>query len=60
MGKESAVKSELVEGLSIFVEAAEGEKCQRCWKYFTVPDSEQGNEICNRCAGALELYNATE
>ena len=44
-----------IEGISISVEKASGEKCERCWKY----DEEVGHDhnhldVCPRCASVLE------
>jgi isoleucine--tRNA ligase len=44
-----------IEGISIGVEKASGEKCERCWKY----DEEVGHDhnhsdVCPRCASVLE------
>lgn len=44
-----------IEGISISVEKAPGEKCERCWKY----DEEVGHDhnhsdVCPRCASVLE------
>ncbi len=44
-----------IKGISIGVEKASGEKCERCWKY----DEEVGKhpvhpDVCPRCAGVLE------
>ena len=39
----------LIEDVEIKVSRAEGEKCQRCWKYFTVEGDSQSPEICGRC-----------
>jgi isoleucyl-tRNA synthetase len=40
----------------VTVEAAEGEKCDRCWNYSTaaVHDGEDGC-LCPRCHGVLAL-----
>ena len=50
-----AFKSIEIEGLSIHVEPAQGEKCERCWIRDTSvgTDSEQ-TTICNRCRNALK------
>jgi hypothetical protein len=39
-----------VDATGIVIGRAEGEKCQRCWKYYTggQPD------VCPRCAAALK------
>ncbi|VTX72488.1 Isoleucine--tRNA ligase [uncultured Leptotrichia sp.] len=51
---DSLAESE-IEGISISVEKASGEKCERCWKY----DEEVGHDhnhsdVCPRCASVLE------
>lgn len=44
-----------VEGLSITVEKATGEKCSRCWTYSdTVGKNEKHPELCARCASVVE------
>jgi isoleucyl-tRNA synthetase len=51
---EGAYKSETVEGLSITVEQADGEKCQRCWnRSITVGSITDTPEICERCHGNI-------
>ncbi len=43
-----------VEGLSVTVLAAEGEKCARCWAYSdTVGSDHNHEEVCARCAAVL-------
>lgn len=43
-----------VEGLSITVCKADGQKCQRCWSYSETVGTVEGNdEICARCAAIL-------
>jgi len=54
---DSLAESE-IEGISISVEKASGEKCERCWKY----DEEVGHDhnhsdVCPRCASVLEKCN---
>ena len=46
----------LVEGTSeIKVQVAEGEKCERCWKYdVTVGQDKENPTICHRCSEALK------
>ena len=52
---EGAYVSPVIEGLSIQVEPATEEKCERCWVHDesvgTIPERPT---ICNRCQGALE------
>jgi isoleucyl-tRNA synthetase len=46
--------SENVEGLSIKIETAAGEKCERCWVYETSVGSDSSRpSICERCQKAL-------
>ncbi len=43
-----------VEGLSVTVCKADGQKCQRCWSYSETVGTVEGNdEICARCAAIL-------
>ena len=47
---------ELTQGeeLSVAIEAAEGECCDRCWNYRTTVGEYNGHaHICKRCANAL-------
>jgi isoleucyl-tRNA synthetase len=47
-----AYRSEEVEGLSVTVERAEGEKCPRCWNWSTAVGSfPDAPELCERCHG---------
>ena len=47
-------KSLDIEGLSIRVEPASGEKCERCWIHdISVGVDSERPTICNRCQGAL-------
>ncbi|MBR4282474.1 MAG: isoleucine--tRNA ligase [Clostridia bacterium] len=51
---EGAFKGE-VEGLSVTVAKAEGEKCERCWIYSdTVGKDSEHPTLCSRCAGVLK------
>ncbi|ADU26270.1 isoleucine--tRNA ligase [Ethanoligenens harbinense] len=44
-----------VEGLSVTVAHAHGEKCERCWVYSdTVGQSTKHPTLCSRCAGIVE------
>lgn len=48
-------KSEEMEGVSICVEKAKGEKCPRCWVYSTeIGKYEKYSDVCPRCAKVLE------
>ena len=44
-----------VEGLSVTVLKAEGEKCARCWTYsYTVGKNEKHTDLCARCACVID------
>ena len=48
---DAAIASELVKGLKIGLEKAEGEKCPRCWHYTTDVGQDAAHpEVCGRCA----------
>jgi len=48
-------KSELLPGLSITVQRADGTKCERCWNYSThVGENADYPTVCERCVKALE------
>ncbi|WAT00205.1 isoleucine--tRNA ligase [Rouxiella chamberiensis] len=48
---DTAVASELLKGLKIGLEKAQGEKCPRCWHYTTdVGHNAAHPEVCGRCA----------
>jgi isoleucyl-tRNA synthetase len=52
---DGALKSEEVEGLSITVEKAEGEKCQRCWNRSpSVGTLGDVPNICTKCYGHIK------
>jgi len=47
---DTAQASELLKGLKIGLEKAEGDKCPRCWHYTTdVGQNAEHSEICGRC-----------
>ena len=51
---EGEVKGE-IEGLSITVSKADGEKCERCWKYSdTVGSSAEHPTLCSHCAEVMK------
>jgi len=55
---DGAITSSDVEGLSILVEPAAGNKCERCWIYdSSVGESSEHPIICNRCLEALRGLN---
>ena len=44
-----------MEGLSITVQKADGEKCERCWAYSTtVGECEEHPTLCARCAAVVK------
>lgn len=56
--KDAAPENALVlDKLSIVVEKAEGEKCERCWSYSdTVGQHENHPTVCARCADVVEKH----
>jgi isoleucyl-tRNA synthetase len=51
---DSFVKGEEQEALFVKVEHADGEKCERCWKYSTkLGTNSEHPTICPRCTSAL-------
>jgi isoleucyl-tRNA synthetase len=49
-----AQKSELLPGLSVAVQRADGAKCERCWNYSThVGENADYPTVCERCVKAL-------
>ena len=52
---EGAYESRDMDGLSILVEPAPGDKCERCWKYdSSVGKSSEHPTICSRCEEVLQ------
>ncbi len=50
------LESQELPGLTIFVERARGDKCQRCWFYSpTVGEDARYPELCSRCRRILAL-----
>ena len=48
---EGSVKGEAVDGLSLEILPAQGEKCERCWMFSeTVGNSQEHKTLCERCA----------
>lgn len=48
-------KAEEIEGLSISVGKADGQKCPRCWNFSTTVGQDKAEpDICSRCAGAIK------
>ncbi|HEV2521136.1 MAG TPA: isoleucine--tRNA ligase [Candidatus Acidoferrales bacterium] len=55
-----AQKSEMLPGLSVAVQRADGAKCERCWNYSThVGESATYPTVCERCVKALAEIEAT-
>jgi isoleucyl-tRNA synthetase len=55
---QGALASDEVDGLSILVELAPGQKCERCWVHdTTVGTDAQQPAICDRCRKALSKMN---
>lgn len=51
---EGEVKGD-VDGLSVLVSKADGEKCERCWKYsHTVGESDEHPTLCSHCAAVMK------
>ncbi len=50
--------SEEIEGLQVIVEAAAGEKCERCWtRSVTVGDNSEHPLLCDRCVSVVETMD---
>lgn len=50
------LKSEKVKGLTISIEKALGEKCERCWNY-SIEASQSSPPLCKRCQEAIPHYS---
>lgn len=51
----SQVEVHEAESISVKIERADGEKCERCWNYSTrVGEFSKYPTVCERCAGALD------
>src|ERR1700732_783146 len=51
---EGAVQSDVLPGLAITIERADGAKCERCWNYSThVGENPRYPTVCERCTAAL-------
>ncbi len=56
---EHAFISEEIQGLSILVTQASGEKCERCWRYTTQRGTNPEHpSVCPRCSDILAQYEA--
>lgn len=52
---QNAVKGEELEDLSIVIEHAEGQKCERCWSFSTTVGKDKNHrDICERCANNIK------
>jgi isoleucyl-tRNA synthetase len=50
----SEFRSELVPGLEVSVQRADGKKCDRCWNYSThVGENQRYPTVCERCSEAI-------
>jgi isoleucyl-tRNA synthetase len=58
---EGTMQSEVLPGLAIKIEKADGAKCERCWNYSTrVGENKRYPTICERCVEALaEIESAS-
>jgi len=55
---ENAYTSKEIDGLQVVVKKADGEKCERCWKYDTTTgDRVELPGTCARCSSALDVIN---
>ncbi|HEY2352673.1 MAG TPA: isoleucine--tRNA ligase [Candidatus Acidoferrum sp.] len=51
---DGSVQSEVLPGLSIKIERADGKKCERCWNYSThVGENPRYPTVCERCSKSL-------
>src|SRR4029077_11399249 len=47
-------KSELIPGMEVTVQKADGKKCERCWNYSThVGENPRYPTVCERCTDSL-------
>jgi isoleucyl-tRNA synthetase len=52
-------RSEVVPGLEISVQKADGKKCDRCWNYSVhVGENSRYPTICERCSAAIQEIEA--
>ena len=52
---DGAYKGEEVEGLSVKVSQADGDKCERCWMFSTtVGEDPDHPKLCRRCAEVVK------
>ena len=51
---ENVLNSYCEDGWEVFVTKAQGEKCERCWKYRTLGENTSHPTLCSECAQAVE------
>jgi len=51
---EGAYGSEEIKGMSVVVERAEGDKCERCWNWSTSVGTSDAPELCQRCYNVIK------
>lgn len=52
---DKAYRSEEIKGLSVLVEQAPGEKCERCWIYSdTIGEDKDNPTLCARCSSVIK------
>ena len=55
---EGGIAAEGIPGLLLQVDAADGEKCERCWNFATSVGDDKGHpSVCHRCSAALAGMN---
>ncbi|MEF9933698.1 MAG: isoleucine--tRNA ligase [Clostridium sp.] len=55
LSSEKTYNSEEIKGLSVLVEQAPGEKCERCWIFSkTIGENKDHPTLCARCASVVE------
>ena len=50
----NVLKTYSEDGWEVFVTKAQGEKCERCWKYRTLGENTSHPTLCSECAQAVE------
>jgi isoleucyl-tRNA synthetase len=59
LNEESVYSSDKIDGLKVFVAAAPGDKCERCWNYFEPYNNRPEHlGICSRCSENLVSVKA--
>jgi isoleucyl-tRNA synthetase len=55
-----SMQSEMLPGLNIKIERADGKKCERCWNYSVhVGENARYPTVCERCSDALDEIEST-